>query len=287
MNDSLESLKAYVSRKGGGGIPLSHPGVVVVGSGKGGVGTSTVSGLLALAGLRSGKRVLLVDGDEGAGCLHLLFGRPDDGPGIGVLKGGRVTPEELVVPVTDRLSLIPGGGGRADATYTAGLGEHRALFRRIAGLYDRFDLVIVDGGSHLSSVMAACSYGTRRLVAVTTGDRISVAANYALLKVAHDRFPDLRVEVLVNGQDTKFADIVFDAITSASQRFLGIPTAFAGSIPEDLHLRTGVRSGVPLQDMSNGSPAPSAATGILRRLLPDQGEASPQEQAPISLATRH
>jgi MinD-like ATPase involved in chromosome partitioning or flagellar assembly len=284
MNDSMESLRDFVMRNGGGLAPKAHAGVVVVGSGKGGVGTSTVAGLLALAGVGNRRSVLLVDGDEGAGSLHLLFGYQDSGPGIGALRGGRMAPEDLVMPVAEGLFLLPGGGGRSEATYTAGLGEHRALFRRVAGLYDRFDLVVVDGGSHLASVMAACSYGASRLVAVTSGDRISVAANYALLKVAHDRFSQLPVEILVNGHDGKYAKVVVDAIQEASQHFLGITAPSAGSIPEDLHLKTGVRSGVPLQDLSSESPARAAASGILGELIPPLDDEATPEVPVIPLA---
>ncbi len=283
MTDSLESLRDYVLKNGGGIAPDAHPGVVVVGSGKGGVGTSTVAALLALSGAGRGMRTLLVDGDEGAGSLHLIFGRQDPGPGIGALRGGSVGPEDLVVPVDDDLFLLPGGGGGSKATYTAGLGEHRALFRRVSGLYEHFGLVVVDGGSHLSSVMAACSYGAARLLAVTSGDRISVAANYALLKVASDRFADLPVEILVNGHDQNFARVVVEAIQEASERFLALPAPSAGSIPEDLHLRTGMESGVPLQELSAGSSSRAAAAAILDHLLPPE-ETTEDEPAILPMA---
>jgi MinD-like ATPase involved in chromosome partitioning or flagellar assembly len=287
MTGSLESLRAFVSMNGAGLSPGAFPGVLVVGSGKGGVGTSTVAALLALAGAQRGERVLVVDGDESAGSLHLLFGRDESGPGIGALKGGEVGPEDLVVPVTDRLFLLPGGGGGANSTYTAGLGEYRALFRRVSGLYESYDTVVVDGGSYLNSVMAACSIGAGKLLAVTTGDRISVAANYALLKVARDRFSQLPVEVLVNGHDARFAEVVFEAIAVASQRFLGIPTVDAGSIPEDLHLRTGIRSGVPLQDLSRGSPARSAASQVLDRVVPAEETREPSQDPVLPIAAHH
>ena len=88
MNRSLQSLRNYLDKGGERTRWTPSPGVVVVGSGKGGIGTSTVSALLALAGAEDGRQVLLIDGNESVGSLHLLLGKPDTGPGIGDLRGG-------------------------------------------------------------------------------------------------------------------------------------------------------------------------------------------------------
>ena len=50
------------------------PAVLVVASGKGGVGKSLVSVLLADAMAESGRRVLLFDGAQNLGHLHVLLG---------------------------------------------------------------------------------------------------------------------------------------------------------------------------------------------------------------------
>jgi flagellar biosynthesis protein FlhG len=271
MNGSVASLVANLSGRSGDAPRRSYPGVMVVGSGKGGIGTSTAACLLALAGARSGHEVLLVDGNEGPGTLHLILGFPVEGPGLGALRGGDVVPEELVVRVQPRLSLLPGGGGEVEATYTAGLGEHRALFGRVSGLYDQYGMVVVDGGSHLHSVVAACSHGTGRLLAVTSGDRISMAAGYALLKTSKHRFPDLPVQILVNGHDERGAGVVWEAISTACRRFLGVSAEYAGYLPEDPALRTSLRAGIPIQEVGSDSTARVAAEAIVAGLLPPSG----------------
>ncbi len=233
MNGSLDSLRAYLAGSGGGARWAPSPGVVVVGSGKGGIGTSTISALLALVAAQDGRRVLLVDADEGVGSLHFLFGLSDPGPGIGVLRGGEVTPADLVRPVSDSLWLLPGGGGETETTLVGAQGERRALLRRVAELYPFYDLVVVDGGSHLASVMAACSGGAERLLAVTAPERVAMAATYALLKVARERFPNLPMEILVNHGEGVSVEEVFRMMATAGRRFLGLQVAFGGSIPRD------------------------------------------------------
>ena len=78
------------------------------------------------------------------------------------------------------------------------------LLRRVSGLYERFDLVVVDGGSRLDSVMAACAAGAGRLVGVTTPDRIAQAAVYALLKVTRGRFGALPTELVVREDELSY-----------------------------------------------------------------------------------
>src|SRR5690606_7067058 len=113
------------------------------------------------------------------------------------------------------LDLLPGGGAEAAGSAIAA-GERQALFRRIASLYPAYDLVVVDGGSRLDAVLTACGPGATRLVAVTTPDRVSLAASYALVKVVSGRYPELPVTVLANRGDEGAAE----SIRSAAQHFL-------------------------------------------------------------------
>ena len=267
MTRSVDSLKAFVA--GSGNVPgfEPEPGVVVLGSGKGGTGTSFVSALIALGASRVGARVLLVDADETAGTLHLMFGLPSGGPGLGALRGGRATPDQLLVPVAPDLVLLPGGGGEVDATFAVAPSERRALLRRVSGLYDRFDLVVVDGGSRLDSVMAACSVGAEKLLCVTTMDRISVASTYALVKVARARFHGMPMELVVSGASDRAARDTHATVQSASASFLRSSIDFGGALPEDAEARAALAGGRPLQELSGDGPAFEAAAQMAHRLV--------------------
>ncbi len=273
MNRSLTSLKSYLDTSPESPRWEPTPGVVVVGSGKGGVGTSTVSVLLALAAAREGRSVLLVDGDEGVGSLRFLVGSPGAGPGLGAMRGGRVMPSDLLEQVEDSLWFLPGGGGDRDATLALSLGERRALFRRVAGLYDRFDLVVLDGGSYLASVMGACGAGAERLLALTAADRVSMAATYALLKVGIERFPALPVEVLVNGAEPAVGEEVYRTILEAGDRFLGLTPRYGGSIPRDPALQDMLHQGLPLSTLDSTSPSAKAISDVQGRLAGEQAAA--------------
>ncbi len=268
MPGSLESLKAFLSGSGRAASRLL-PGVVVFGAGKGGVGTSALSGMVGLHLARHGASVLLVDADETAGSLHLMFGLPANVPGLGHLRGGDAQAEDLLVSAERGLHLLPGGGGGLDTTLAVAAAERRILLRRVAALYERFDVVLVDGGSRLDSVMAACAVGSGRLVAVTTPNRIAEAASFALIKVARGRFPELPMEVAVNRATDAEGREAYQMVDAATSTFLGEGIRFTGVVPADPELERHVAHGGSLCELSRSTPAVSAAARIAEDLLTD------------------
>lgn len=243
----------------GGG---EHAHVVVLGSGKGGVGTSTAAALLAMCAAGRGRRVLLVDADEGIGTLHLLLGARPRGT-LADLRGG-AEPRDLVLPLAETLHLVPGGAGDGAAPLSPT--ERRVLFRRVAGLYGGYDLVVVDGGSRLEPVLAACAAGAGLLLAVSTPERIALAGAYALLKAAHARAPGLAAEVLLNAAEGDGARAAWGHLRAGAETFLAWTPGLAGVLPEDASLRAGVGAGMPLQDAAAASPVALAMDEVAARL---------------------
>lgn len=270
MSRSVDSLRAFMATSGRAVAYTPTPGVIAVGSGKGGVGTSLVSALLAIEAARRGERVLLVDADESVGSLHMMLGVSDAGPGLGALRGGAIAPRALLRPVLPGLALLPGGGGGIDATLTTAVAEHRALLRRVWGIFPDFSTVVIDGGSRLDSVTTACAAGVERLVCVTTADRISLAASYALFKVVRSRFESLPIELVVNGTEEHQGRTLHGIVRAATQSFLGTDVRLGGIIPRDARLGEGVQSGHSMADSAPNGTAMSAAGSVVDRILSER-----------------
>ena len=258
MSTQLDTFRRYVTANP---VAAAAPDrrVIMVGSGKGGVGTSTVAALLGITAAASGLEVLLVDADERMGCLAWLLGVHPERTHASLLGGGP-TPEQLVARVGETLSLLPIGGTAIEPELTSG--QRRALLRRVESIYARYDLVVVDAGSRLESIHTICAYGPGRLLAVTGADRISVAATYALVKAVGTRFPATKLEVLVNRLDGTSSLATFAEIRTATGEFLRSDVGFAGSVPDDESLRAGVGAGMPVQEAAVGSPAAAACQQI-------------------------
>ena len=90
MNDQAAALRemAAIARSGvAEPAPASSSTAVVLGSGKGGVGKSVLAVLLANALARQGRRVLLLDGSQNQGNLHILLGVRPAAPLTALLDG--------------------------------------------------------------------------------------------------------------------------------------------------------------------------------------------------------
>jgi MinD-like ATPase involved in chromosome partitioning or flagellar assembly len=240
--------------------------VALVASGKGGVGTSVVASLLALGAAAAGARVLLIDGHEGSGVLHHLFGvRPNSS--LDALRNASVSLDEVLIPLGERFSVVASKPA-SDDQLALSPEARRAPFERLLPLTSDYDCVVVDGGSRLESLLAVTSSGAGRAVVVTDADRISLAANYALLKVLAQRAPSVLASVLVNRHDEAVALRAGAQLADACSRFIDCDVSLAGAVPDDACLRAALGAGMPIGDAADGSPAAGAMQALALRVFP-------------------
>jgi flagellar biosynthesis protein FlhG len=124
---------------------------IVVGSGKGGVGKSVVSVLIATAVAAQGRRVLLLDGDQNLANLHVLLGVPPKARIESMLSGKGDAPE-LVQWVSPNLWFLAGESG-AESLYALEAVSRARLQHRLSELYHRFEVVVVDTGTGIENVV--------------------------------------------------------------------------------------------------------------------------------------
>lgn len=278
MSAQLESIRRAVAQRAKEPWVASAETVIVVGSGKGGSGGSTVAALLALAASGSARLTLLVDGDEQVGTLHRLLG-VEAPNGLGSLYSGSITPDEAILPLDPLLDLLPGGSSTDAEPRTYAPGNRRTVFRRIAQLYGSYDVVIIDAGSRLDSVIAAASPAVRRFVAVTGADPVALASAYALIKAIDAKWPGAPIELLVNGHEDDRAHRAHQYVQTACERFLHRDVSFGGTIPEDEQMQAAVLAGQPLAQAAAGTRAGLAAQAFTGRLLADLDHGSRRSAA--------
>lgn len=265
MTNQLDSLRRYVASRPPEFDFRGSERVLLVGSGKGGVGTSTIASLIAVMAAADGNDVLVVDADESHGTLPMLFGIEPQ-YALADLRGGHVEPEDLLLTPGYGLTLLPAGGGEPHDRLEPV--ERRSLLRRVSSLYGRYDLVVVDAGSRVEQVLSAASAGGARLLAVSAAERISAAATYALVKVVESQFDGLPVDLLFNRTSLSVATEAFHEVEQATHQFLRRDLGFAGAIPNDDRIRATVETGTAIQDAAAlGTPATSASHELSARLI--------------------
>ncbi len=248
------------------------PRTLLVASGKGGVGTSVVSTLLALTAAAGDERVLLVDATESGGSLHHLFGAR---PARSLWMLGRTSDSrDVVITIDETLSLIAGGTS-AGAAVPRNDTERRASLAAMRPLLARYDLVVFDGGSRLDTISAIAELVDPTLLLVTSADRLALAANYALVKAMRASRATLEISVVANRHGAAVADEACDFLTGACSHFLGRPIDVAGTIPDDPCLQAAVGAGMSVRDALDGSPAADAMRAVLAQVVPSWPNVSP------------
>lgn len=255
--------------------------VFIVGSGKGGVGKSVLSVLFATALARNGRRVLLVDGCQNQGNLHILLGVRPAGR-LEDLLTGEAGVEQLPVPVGPGLWLLPSDSG-AESLYALSRVDQARLHHQLSALYDGFETVVVDGGPGIDNVVRVASMSATRLVVVTVPEPTALSDAYALIKIVNLHVPSLPVSVLVNrtrGGDEGLA--AFERLSLAASRFLGRELDYLGDLPEDDTLRADIRRPGALL-----AAAPSEVDAAVARLIESKlsGAQGPDAGPPVPPST--
>jgi len=206
--------------------PTAPPQAVCIASGKGGVGKSTVSALLARETARRGKRVLLIDCDIGLRSLDLILGVDEH-----VLFTwadvalGRCTLQQAVMAYSQSLHLLC-----APLHPEQGLGED--MLRHIVSTCGEYDAVFIDAPAGIGFGFRAAIKAACRCLIVSTPDpvcvrSVSVAARQALRLGCKD------VRLIINrfdrAQSMRGAGLMIDELIDRSEiQLIGIVPQDAG-----------------------------------------------------------
>ena len=214
--------------------------VVLVASGKGGVGKSLLSILLAAQAAEEGRRVLLFDADVNLGTLHVLLGlRP--AARVDALLDSALEPADLICRVTRNLWLLPGTCG-AERLHDIPAIDRARLELRLSGVFSSYDLVIADAGAGLDGAIRTATISADRLVVVATPEPAALTGAYTLMKLAHLRTPKIPIDVIVNRcQSDIEGTAAFDKLAEACGRFLERQIHHLGTVAEDASLALAAR----------------------------------------------
>jgi flagellar biosynthesis protein FlhG len=214
--------------------------VVLVASGKGGVGKSLLSILLAAEAASEGRRVLLFDADLNLGTLHVLLGlRP--AARVDALLDSALEPADLVCRVTRNLWLLPGTCG-AERLHDIPAIDRARLELRLSAVFSSYDLVIADAGAGLDGAIRTATISADRLVVIATPEPAALTGAYTLMKLAHLRTPAIPIDVIVNRcQSEREGAAAFDKLALACDRFLDRQIRHIATIAEDAALAQAAR----------------------------------------------
>ena len=226
---------------------------IVIASGKGGVGKSSLTAGLSFALRDLGKRVLAVDCDVGLRSLDLLFCVGDalvfD---WGDLSDGRCNAEQ---------ALIEKGGVSLLAAPLREEAHTSQQMRDMLSLFDdAFDFILIDAPAGVAEEFRLAASSADRAIVVATADEVCLrSACRAAESLRAEGIPDLRLVLNrfhASAMEHSFLCNVDDSIDRVGVQLLGV-------VPEDVHVTFCLPKGEPLQKKS---PAKTAWSRIARRI---------------------
>ncbi|MEM7681095.1 MAG: MinD/ParA family protein [Planctomycetota bacterium] len=218
---------------------------LVITSGKGGVGKTTISVNLAVALARLGRRVVLLDGDLGTANCDLLCGVTPRATLAQVIAGRR-TMVEAVTPTPGGFGLVAGASGLASMA-DLGLEARGRLLEQLAALESACDVLLIDTGAGIGPGVLSLVRAADRALVVTHAEPPAMADAYAVIKAATRGRASSDMRLLVNrAQNAEQAAAVYSRIAGVARRFLGLPVGYCGHVPEGEEVPQSVRSRAPV-----------------------------------------
>lgn len=236
--------------------------IVVVTSGKGGVGKSTVSCGCAVSLARQGNRVLLIDGDIGLRSLDAMLGTSERTLyHWGDIFAERCKKEDAVIQIGEALPLF-----LLTAPFSADDIPESASFRELClNLAQEYDFVFIDSPAGLGRGFSLAVNSAQEALVVVTPDPVCIrAAGTAKARLAES---GVAAKMVLNRFRTspvlrRSMPNIDDAIDQTGIQLIGI-------VPEDREIAYSTAKG---QVCSAHSRAMKAFDRIVRRL---QGEEIP------------
>lgn len=239
--------------------------IIVVTSGKGGVGKTTVTSNLGMAIARLGRRVALVDADFGLRNLDLLLGLENRVvyTAIDVLAGQCRLDQALVKDKRQEgLVLLPAAQSRTKESISPG-----HMKKLVAALAEKYDYVIIDSPAGIemgfqnaiAAAKEALIVTTPEIAAVRDADRVVGLLEAHSLKRIHLIINRLKPRMVQADQMMSVQDV---------QEILAIP--LIGVIPDDERVIISSNRGEPLVLAEHVSLPGTAVNNIARRLEGEQ-----------------
>ncbi len=232
--------------------------IIVIASGKGGTGKSTVSVGLGTALTAQGNRVLLIDCDSGMRGLDIMLGITQNLVfDIADAVSGSCTVENTVYPCPDKkgLFLMPAPLNAYDEVAPQILGQI------VQGVGSIFDYVIIDSPAGVGSGFEAAIYPAKRALVVVNTEPTSIRGGQTVAsKLRNCGISDIRL-VVNRFNRTTFKKM---ALYEDMDEIIDITALqLIGIVPEDYSLAAAIQSG---KSGDSACPAMKALCNIADRI---------------------
>lgn len=216
--------------------------IVAIASGKGGVGKTWLSITLAHVLARSGRRILLFDGDIGLANVDVQLGLTPERDMGAVFFGGKRLQDVVIRHEDGGFDIIAGRSGSASLA-SLSMERLQIMQQQMFDMAAQYDLVIIDLGAGVEQYVQFLSSIASRCLVVVTDEPTSLTDAYAFIKLCSSN-PHMPEQFIVVNQATtqKEGEMTFGALNKACVSFLKVSPPLLGIIRKDNKVKDAIRS---------------------------------------------
>ncbi len=220
--------------------------IIAVASGKGGVGKTWFSITLAHALAKTGKSVLLFDGDLGLANVDVQLGLMPKRDLNDVIRG-RLALEHVIQRYDEGgFDIIAGRSGQASLS---ALPSQRLLMLRdqLLDVSSKYDVVIIDLGAGVDRTVRLFAAMATKTLLVTTDEPTSLTDAYAFIKLGNAAGTSKHVNIVVNMAASAIeGEKTYKTLLKACENFLRLSPSMAGMIRQDPKVKDTIRHQTPI-----------------------------------------
>jgi len=216
---------------------------IVITSGKGGVGKTSLSVSLAIAIAQDGKSVTLLDADLGLANINVILGIIPKYNLYHVIKGKKKL-KDIIIEVPEGIKIIAGASGFQQLA-NLDVEQRDEFIGSIAELAND-DFLIVDTGAGISQNVLSFVMAADEVIVVTTPEPTAITDAYGIIKAIASQSNEKHIKLIVNrAQSVAEGKRVAQRVINIAGQFLNIKVEELGFVYEDLYVPKSVRNQKP------------------------------------------
>ncbi len=237
---------------------MTQNNIIAVASGKGGVGKTWFSITLSHLIARSGRQVLLFDGDIGLANIDVQLGLSPE-KDLGHVFDGKASVEDTIIHHPSGFDVVTGRSGSTRLA-SASLSSLDRIRGQVIELANNYDAVILDLGAGIEQYVQFLAAAASRCIVVVTDEPTSITDAYAYIKLCVTKLDNPRVSIVVNqAASQNEGRKTFAALEKACTSFLNLQPDLLGVIRKDNKVRDAIRA---QKSIIEKTPGTLAATDV-------------------------
>lgn len=239
MRDQAVGLRKLVNKG-----QKSNSRVIVVASGKGGVGKTNIAVNLALALRQLDNCVALIDVDLGLANVDIVLGITPP-YNLGHVFRGEKTLVEIIEDGPLGIKLLAGGSGMSELANLTGW-RLEQFVKSLDELNREFDFVVLDTGAGIGQNVLSFALATDEVLVVTTPEPTAITDAYGLIKVVFQRNPQAQIRLIVNmARNPGEAEAVAEKLNSVLREYVQREVEYIGYLLDEQQVNRAVGQQVP------------------------------------------